>query len=74
LIPFLGALTVTAALPVPFSFPYRRSAVFLLSFPARPFPRRLPASFTAIALARLPGMKTLLTSLEQTSANARTPN
>jgi hypothetical protein len=47
LIPVSDALTVTAALSVPLSFPLRRGAVFLLGFPAQPFPRRPPASFTA---------------------------
>jgi hypothetical protein len=74
LIPFFDALTVAVALPVPLSFPYRRGAVFLLSFPARPFPRSRPASVTAIVLARSPGMKTFLTSFEQTTAGARTSN
>ena len=74
MIPFFDALTVTAALPVSLSFPHHRGAVFLLSFPARPFPRSPPASFTAIALTRPPGMKMFLASFEQTPASARTWN
>lgn len=58
-------------MPIPFSFPHLRGAVFLLGFPARPVPRRCPAWLAAIALARPPGMKASFASLEQTPAGSR---
>src|SRR5438132_12668647 len=40
-------------------------------FRLRHLPRRLPTTLAAIPLARLPGMKTLLASLQQTTAHPR---
>ena len=65
--PALDALAVAQALPVPFLL-FALSPVSLLGFPARPFPRHLPASLAAIALTRLPGMKALLASLSADTA------
>lgn len=62
--PVFDTLSVASALIVPFVLARRRLPVSLLGFPPRPFPRGLPASIAAIALARLPGMKALLASLQ----------
>ena len=69
--PALDALAVASALPVPFLLARCRRPVSLLRLPPRPFPRRLPAPFAAISLARLPGMKALLTSFQQTTPRTR---
>jgi hypothetical protein len=72
LLPLSDTVAVTPVLPVAFFFARRRRPVTLLSFPARPLPRGLPALPAAIALARLAGMKTLVTAFQQTTAGART--
>src|SRR6202142_2905542 len=69
--PAFDALPVTPVLPVPFSLARRRRAVSLLRLPPRPLPRRLPAALAAIALARLPRIKALLASLQQTTPHPR---
>jgi len=61
-------LPVASALAVAFLLARRRRPISLLCLPPRPFPRRLPASLAAVALARLPGTKALLASLYQTGA------
>ena len=72
LLPLSDTLAVTPVLPVAFFFARRRRPVTLLSLPARPLPRGLPALLAAITLARLAGMKTLVTAFQQTTAGART--
>lgn len=72
MLPLSDTLAVTPVLPVAFFFACRRRPVTLLSLPARPLPRRLPALLAAIALARLAGMKTLVAAFQQTPAGART--
>jgi hypothetical protein len=69
--PALDALPLAPALPVPFLLARRRLPISLLCLPSRPFPRSLLAALAAIALARLPGMKALLASLQQTTPRAR---
>src|SRR5579883_1464330 len=69
--PALDALPVASALVVPFLLACRPLPVSLLRLPARPLPRRLPAALAAIALARLPGMKTLLAPFQQTPSHPR---
>jgi hypothetical protein len=72
----LDAFAVAPALTVPFLLARRRLPISLLGFPARPFPRRLPAALAAIALPRLPGVKAMLTPFEETPArpwSARRP-
>src|SRR5271154_2220890 len=64
--PGFDALAVAPALAVAFLLATRCRSVLLLRFPSRPFPRSLPAPCAAIALARVPRMKTLLASLEHT--------
>src|SRR5271167_465419 len=59
-------LTVALALILPFLLTRRCPTVSLLRLPPRPLPRCLPAAPAAIALARLPGLKALLASFEQT--------
>jgi hypothetical protein len=71
-LPPSDALAVTPALPVAFSFALCGRPVTLLRFPPRPSPRRSPAGFAAITLARLPWTKSLFASLQQTTAGART--
>ena len=76
---FLGRLTLFTAfavapvLPIAFFSPSGRLAIFLLRLPARPSPRRFPALCTAIALARLPRLKTPLASFEQAAAHSWPP-
>jgi len=60
-------LPVALALTVPLLFAGGRLPVALLRFPPRPHPRRLSTALAAIALARLPRMKTLLASFQQTT-------
>src|SRR5882724_2798637 len=69
--PVFDTLPIASALIVPFLLARRRLPVSLLGSPPRPFPRRLPASVAAIALARLQGMKALLATLEQTTTQPR---
>jgi hypothetical protein len=69
--PLFDALAVTPALPVAFFFTRRRRPVVLLGLPSRPLPRRLPAPWAAIALARLHRTKTLVTAFQQTAARPR---
>src|SRR5689334_5356547 len=69
--PVFDALPVASALPAPFLLARRRRPVSLLRLPPRPLPRCLPAVLAAIALSRLPWMKTLLASLQQTTAHSR---
>src|SRR5882672_8579717 len=69
--PAFDPLPVTPALAVPLLFARRLLPVALLCLPLRPLPRRLPATLAAIPLARLPRMKTLLASLQQTTAHPR---
>jgi hypothetical protein len=64
LLPLSDTLAVTPVLPVAFFFARRRRPVTLLRLPARPLPRGLPALLAAIALARLAGMKTLVTAFQ----------
>jgi len=61
------ALPVAPALPVAFLLARRRLPVAVLRLPLRPLPGRLPAPLAAITLARLPGMKALLASFQQTT-------
>jgi hypothetical protein len=69
--PALDPLPVALALPVALLFARPRRPVSSLRLPPRPFPRCPPAALAAIALACLPGMKTLLASFEQTAPHAR---
>jgi len=69
--PTLDAFPVAAALAVPFLLARRRLPISLLSFLARPFPRRLPAVLAAIAFARLLGTKALLAAFQQTAPHPR---
>jgi len=69
--PAFDPLPVAPALPVPFLLARRRLPVSLLSFPARPSPRRLAAPLAAIALPCLVRMKALLASFQQTQACPR---
>jgi len=64
-------LPVALALAVAVLLAHRHRAVSLLRPPARPFSRRLPAALAAIALLRLPGMKTPLAPFEQTPPRSR---
>jgi len=64
-------LPVSSALAVPFLLARRRRPITLLGLPPRPLPRRFPAALAAIALLRLPRMKTLLTSFQQTASHPR---
>ncbi len=57
--PAFHALPVAPALTVPLLLAGPGRPVSFLRLPARPFPRRFPALFAAIALARLPRMKAL---------------
>src|SRR6266542_2891032 len=69
--PAFDALPVAPALAVSFLPARRRRPVSLLRLPARPFPRRLPAPFAAVALARLSGMEALFAPFQQTRAGSR---
>src|SRR5260370_39444151 len=69
--PVFDALPVALASTVPLPFAGRRRPVSLLRLPLRPFPCRIPAPFAAIALTRLPRMKALLASFQQTTAPPR---
>jgi len=69
--PALRPLSVALALIVPFLLTRRRLPVSLLRLPARPLPRRIPASLAAVALACLPGMKALIASFQQTQPHPR---
>jgi len=69
--PAFHPLPVALALTVPFLLARCSLTIPLLCLPPRPFPRRLPALCTAIALARLPRMKTLLAPFQQTQACPR---
>jgi hypothetical protein len=62
---------IALALPVPLLFTGRSVPVFLLGFPPRPGPRRLPALLAAIALPRMSRVKALFTSFEQTPPSTR---
>jgi len=70
-VPAFDALPVAPALAVPFLFSGRRRPIGLPRLPLSPLPRRLPARWAAIALARMPRTKALLASLEQTHARTR---
>lgn len=65
--PAFDAFPVAPALAVAFLLARRRLPVALLRLPPFPLPRRLPALLAAMALARPPGMKALLASLQQTT-------
>ena len=54
-----------------FCFGRRRRPITLLRLPPRPLPRRLPAFWAAIALARRHRTKTPLTAFQQTGARPR---
>src|SRR5260370_36892645 len=69
--PAFDALPVAPAVGVPFLPARLRRPVSLLRLPARPSLRRFPALCAAISLARLPGMKALLASFQQTRAGSR---
>jgi hypothetical protein len=67
----LDPLPVAPVLAVPFLLARFRRPVALLRLPPRPFSRCLPAALAAIALARLPGMKTLFAPFQQTPSHPR---
>src|ERR1700674_2865107 len=73
-VPAFDPLPIAPALTVPFLLARRGGPVSLLRLPPRPFPRRRPAALAAIALARLPRRKTLLTPFEQTTPPPRPPD
>src|ERR1035438_7970411 len=70
-LPAFHALPVAPALTVPLLLSGPGRPVFFLGLPARPFPRRFPALVAAITLARLPGMKALIASFQQTQPHPR---
>src|ERR1700753_3665788 len=70
----LDALSIPPALIGPFGFARLRRPISLLRLPTRPFPRRLLAFRTAIALVRLPRMEGLLASFQQTMPCTRSAN
>jgi hypothetical protein len=61
-------LAITPTLPIAFFFTRRGRPVTLLGLPPRPLPRRLPALFAAIALARFHRTKPLVATFQQTAA------
>lgn len=61
------AFPVAPALAVAFLLARRLLPVALLRLPPLPLPRSLPALLAAITLVRLPGMKALLASSQQTT-------
>src|ERR1039457_996272 len=69
--PAFHALPVAPALTVPLLLAGPGRPVSFLGLPSRPFPRRFPALFAAITLGRLPRMKALLASLQQTAPHPR---
>ena len=69
--PAADPLPVALALTAPLLLAGGCLPVALLRLPPRPRPRRLPTLRTAIALPRLPRLKTLLASLEQTAPRPR---
>src|SRR5579871_2654 len=69
----LDALPVAPALAIAFLQPSRRFPITFLGLPLRPLPRSSPTLCTAIALAHVPRMKLLFTTLEQTRSRARLP-
>src|ERR1051325_2336367 len=69
--PPFDTLAVASTLAVAFLLATRRRSVLLLRLPPRPLPRFLPARRAAIALARLPRMKTMLTAFKQTAPGPR---
>src|SRR5215471_1725412 len=69
--PAFHALAIAPALAVAPLLATPRLPVLLLCLPPRPLPRPPPTLGAAIALARLPRMKTVLTPLEQTMSFTR---
>src|SRR2546425_8595747 len=69
--PAFDAFPVSLALPVALLLARLGRPVSLLCLPSRPSLRRFPALCAAISLARLPGMKALLASFQQTRAGSR---
>src|ERR1017187_170613 len=67
----LDALPVASALTVPLLLAGPGRPISFLGLPARPFPRRLPALFAAITLARLSGSESLLAPFQQTAPHPR---
>src|ERR1700674_3292295 len=63
--------SVGPALTVPLLLSGPGRPVSFLGLPARPFPRRFPAFFAAITLARLTGCEALLAPLQQTAPHPR---
>src|ERR1039457_4461402 len=69
--PAFHTLPVASALGVPLLLAGPGRPVFFLRLPARPFPRRYPAFFAAIALARLPRMEAPLAPFQQAAPHPR---
>src|SRR5271169_4609105 len=69
--PAFHALPVAQALTVPLLLAGPGRPVSFLGLPARPFPRRFPALFAAITLARLPGIEALLAPFQETTPHPR---
>src|ERR1039458_4968521 len=69
--PAFHALPVALALSVPLLLAGPGRPVLFLRLPARPFSRRFPAFFAAIALARLPRMEALLAPFQQAAPHPR---
>src|ERR1017187_7797283 len=70
-VPAFHALPVASALTVPLLLAGPGRPVSLLGLPSRPYPRRFPALFAAITLARLPGSEALLAPFQQTAPHPR---
>lgn len=67
----LDALSIPPTLISPLRFAGLRGPISLLRLPSRPFPRRLPAFRAAVTLVRLPRMKGLVASFQQTTPCTR---
>src|SRR3954451_844344 len=72
-LPAFHALPVAPALTVPLLLAGLGCPVSFLGLPSRPFPRRFPALFAAITLARLPGSEALIAPFQQTAPHPRLP-
>src|SRR5450755_412427 len=70
-LPAFHPLPVAPALTVPLLLAGPALPVSFLGLPARPFPRRFPARFAAVTLARLPGSEALLAPFQQTAPHPR---
>jgi hypothetical protein len=70
-VPAFDTVSIALALAVALPFARRRRPVSLLRLPPRPFPGCLTARCATVALARVPEMKTLFASFQQTPSHPR---